>query len=190
LDVLLSSIHATACQKKSVPFLEKIDYAGISILITASALPITIYGFYCQPWVATIYATLSSIFGIGTFVLSMSNGFHSDKLRPYKGVLYFLMGVFAAVPALHLWFNELLFAGNTLPVHNSSQFYWGTGAAYGTGLFLYVKRIPEKYVPGKVNNCGHSHNFWHIATLIGLALTYFGVFENYYTRVAHACPAF
>jgi adiponectin receptor len=182
--------HSCNCMPEGISkLLRRIDYAGISILITGSVFPITVYGFYCQPWIAAGYLTLLSVLALGVFGLSLGDKFHSDEYRKFKGILYISMGISAAVPALHLWFNELLFGGNTLPVNNSAAYYWGTGACYAAGLALYVKRIPERFVPGKVNNCGHSHNFWHMFTLIALALNYMGVFENYYTRVAHACPA-
>jgi len=181
--------HSCNCMpEKLSKLLRRIDYAGISILVTGSIFPITVYGFYCQPWIAAIYLGIGSVLSTGVFFISLGDKFHSEEYRKYKGLLYIALAFISAIPPLHLWANELLFGGNTLPVHNTAGYYWGLGFCYIAGITLYVKRIPEKFVPGKVNNCGHSHNFWHIFTLIAMALNYFGAFENYYTRLTHACP--
>jgi len=176
-------------QENVSKLLRRIDYAGISILITGSTFPITVYGFYCQPWIAFGYLSVLSALAILVFFISLGDKFHSDSFRAFKGILYVSLAISAALPPLHLWANELLLGGNTLPVNNTALYYWGLGGCYLIGIFLYVKRVPERFIPGKVNNCGHSHNFWHIFTLIAMALNYIGAFENYYTRLTHSCPA-
>lgn len=40
-----------------------------------------------------------------------------------------------------------------LPFVTSMPYYLAMGACYLAGLTLYINRIPEKFVPGKVDNC-------------------------------------
>lgn len=53
----------------------------------------------------------------------------------------------------------------------------------GIAFLIYVTRIPERWLAGKVDFFGHSHNWWHIFVLI--ALYYWhntGKFECDHTR--------
>ena len=53
------------------------------------------------------------------------------------------------------------------------------GAAYLTGVYIYVAQCPERNHPGKYNNCGHSHQIWHGLVLLGIFFTYLGALKNF-----------
>jgi len=180
--------HSCNCMQENVSkILRRIDYSGISILISGSVFPVAAYGFYCTPWIAFAYLSVLTTLSMIVFFLSLGEKFHSDSFRKWKGLIYGSLGITAATPGIHLLISDLL-GGDILAVVATSPYYFAMGGCYLTGLFLYTKRIPERYVPGKVNNCGHSHNFWHIFTLIAVTLTYIGSFEVYYSRVEASCP--
>jgi adiponectin receptor len=186
-----SSVYHLACcmnPRVSAIFM-RWDYAGISVLITGSCFPALVYGFYCQPTTATIYLTILSVTSLVVFVISLGDAIHTDKYRKWKGIMYGSLGVGSAAPVLHLIYNETLIGPGTdyLPFASSMAYYVAMGACYLVGLYLYINRLPEKFIPGKLDNCGNSHNLWHTLILVAIFFHYFGMFENYYTRMEISC---
>ena len=41
------------------------------------------------------------------------------------------------------------------------------GLFYGLGALVYATRIPERWMPGKFNIAGHSHQFFHVVVEAG-----------------------
>jgi adiponectin receptor len=63
-----SVFHLAYCMSPRVnTIVMRLDYAGISVLITGSCFPPFVYGFYCQPTTATFYLTLLSVCSIAVF---------------------------------------------------------------------------------------------------------------------------
>jgi adiponectin receptor len=60
--------------------------------------------------------------------------------------------------------------------------YLGMGASYLLGLTIYAVRCPERYRPGHYDICGHSHQIWHLAVVVGIVLAYIATIINYYQR--------
>jgi len=62
-------------------------------------------------------------------------------------------------------------------------------ASYLGGVYIYVKRCPERNNPGNFNTCGHSHNIWHTFVLFGIFFTYLAAIELFEMRKVSVCPA-
>lgn len=56
---------------------------------------------------------------------------------------------------------------DNLPFVASMPYYLAMGACYLGGLFLYTTRIPEKFIPGKVDNCV-KYLSWKFQLIFGL----------------------
>jgi len=83
----------------------RLDYAGVSILITGSAFPAFVYGFYCQFIYAKIYLTLIGTTSLIVFFVSLGDKIHSEPYRGLKSIMYGSLGVFAGLPMLHILYN-------------------------------------------------------------------------------------
>jgi len=185
-----SIFHLACCMSHKVSsVLNRLDFAGISILITGSCFPPMVYGFYCQPFYAILYLSILSIVSLFVFFVMIGNTIHQEKYRHYKGWIWAGNGIFGAFPAIHLVYNELHIVpgSDDLPLLSSVPYYLAMGACYLVGVFIYTTRMPEKFIPGKVDNCGHSHNIWHVFVLLAIVMHYFASFENYYTRMETVC---
>jgi adiponectin receptor len=71
--------------------------------------------------------------------------------------MYASLGIFAAIPLIHLIYNEIFQKNDTFSVANSVPYYLLMGICYLGGLYIYAKRCPEKYRPGHYDICGASH---------------------------------
>jgi adiponectin receptor len=64
------------------------------------------------------------------------------------------------------------------------------GALYLVGALLYGYRVPERFVPGRLDLAVNSHNIFHVCVWAACVVHYRALFEAYAWRVAHtACPA-
>ena len=69
--------------------------------------------------------------------------------------------------------------------------YWELGGiSYISGALMYIRRIPEKFFPGKFDLFGASHQIFHCLVVVGVVLHYLGSLDSYYYRAENACPRF
>jgi adiponectin receptor len=62
------------------------------------------------------------------------------------------------------------------------------GGIYLLGLLIYTIQCPERYIAGKFDYCGASHQIWHLLVLLALYITYELNWDLYYERRMHPCP--
>ncbi|EGR33039.1 hypothetical protein IMG5_063250 [Ichthyophthirius multifiliis] len=166
----------------------RMDYAGVSLLISGSTFPIFYYGFFCNQILAYFYMTIVGVASLIVFVVSLQDFIHTPKYWIVKSVMYASLGIFAAVPMLHLCIYEYMGHSNdSFLIINSVPYYLLMGVCYLGGLTIYAKRCPEKYKPGQYDICGASHQLWHISILFAILFTYIGALINFYTRKMSIC---
>jgi adiponectin receptor len=84
----------------------RVDYAGISLLILGSSFPPFYYGFYCDPIIRYLYLFTVGSACLAVYIISIFDFIHTDKWRRVKGYMYGSLGLFAGVPAFHLYLRE------------------------------------------------------------------------------------
>jgi adiponectin receptor len=84
----------------------RLDYAGISLLISGSTFPPFVYGFYCQPKYYILYLSLIGSACLLVFFVSLSDKIHSFEYRKVKSIMYGSLGIFAGGPIFHLVIME------------------------------------------------------------------------------------
>jgi adiponectin receptor len=84
----------------------RVDYAGISLLVLGSTFPPFYYGFYCDPLIRNGYMLFIGTACFTVYVISIFDFIHTEKWRRVKGVMYASLGLFAGVPAVHLYIRE------------------------------------------------------------------------------------
>ena len=165
--------------------LSRLDYAGISLLIAGSCFPPYFYFFNCEPFLCYAYLTFISVFAISVFLFSLTPGFHTPQRRTLRGSLFLSLGISAGIPIMHL----MLFRSSIKGFESSPRLmFWVIGgAAYIIGALIYIKRIPEKFYPGKFDIFGSSHQFFHLFVVVGVITHYIGSLDAYFYRVENQC---
>jgi adiponectin receptor len=140
--LLCSAIyHAFCCiSDRANQILRRLDYAGISILITGSCFPVYVYGFYCQPIYSQIYLAIIGFVSLIVFFVSLTEKIHEPEYNTAKSIMYGVLGVFAGIPGLHLSYLNRTATGindnlNFLP---STPYYLTMGISYLGGLAIYA----------------------------------------------------
>ncbi|KAL1316121.1 hypothetical protein HN51_068366 [Arachis hypogaea] len=163
--LLASSVcHLLSCHSERISYIMlRLDYAGIAALISTSFYPPVYYSFMCYPFFCNLYLGFITILGIATILVSLLPVFQSPEFRTIRASLFFGMGLSGAGPILHKLY---LFWGEP-EVFHTTGYELLMGAFYGIGALIYATRIPERWMPGKFDIAGHSHQLFHIFVVAG-----------------------
>ncbi|CAI8589002.1 unnamed protein product [Vicia faba] len=141
----------------------RLDYAGIAALISTSFFPPVYYSFMCYPFFCNLYLGFITILGIATILVSLLPVFQTPEFRTIRASLFLGMGLSGAGPILHKLF---LFWGEP-EVFYTTGYEILMGSFYGLGALVYATRIPERWMPGKFDIAGHSHQLFHVLVVAG-----------------------
>ncbi|XP_064958651.1 heptahelical transmembrane protein ADIPOR3-like [Musa acuminata AAA Group] len=163
--LLSSSIcHLLSCHSRRIAYIMlRLDYAGIAALISTSFYPPVYYSFMCNPFFCNIYLSFITILGIATIAVSLLPVFQNPEYRSIRAGLFFGMGISGVVPVLH----KLVVFWHRPEALYTTGYEILMGLLYGLGALVYATRIPERWMPGKFDIAGHSHQLFHVLVVAG-----------------------
>ena len=166
--------------EKYMNILNRFDYGGISLLISGSCYPPYYYFFYYSALFKYLYLILITVFGVGTFLYSLTDDFNKPQRRCLRGTLFLIFGLCTGVPILHMaFFGKYIEGyGDDITLLN---WYLG-GISYIIGALFYIMRFPEKKFPGKFDFFGASHQIFHVLVFFGALFHFMGSLEAYNYR--------
>ncbi|KAL7608630.1 hypothetical protein Lser_V15G12654 [Lactuca serriola] len=163
---LLSSslCHLLCCHSKRLSYIMlRLDYAGIAALISTSFYPPVYYAFMCHPFFCNLYLGFITLLGIATIMVSLLPVFDRPEYRNIRTGLFLGMGLSGAGPIFH----KLVWFWNQPEAVYTTGYEILMGTFYGIGSLLYATRIPERWMPGKFDIVGNSHNLFHVLVVAG-----------------------
>lgn len=86
---------------KVCKILNRLDLAGISILIYGSSIAALFYIFYCQKGWFWVYFTLLTVASTSIFGISMMDWFYLNKYKPLRTYVYIILGLFSGISLVH-----------------------------------------------------------------------------------------
>jgi adiponectin receptor len=155
---------------KIVIFLVRCDFIGIILFIGATFNANTYYNFKCD---STYYVYTSAFVVTFTCVLItiFIPAFERSHFRPFRGMLFFSFGLQLVAPVAH---RAIL----TGALSTQAHFYFICETiSFATGVYLYIKRIPERYKAGKFDIWFNSHQLLHSFVVLGAFLHYLALRE-------------
>ncbi|KAL0332353.1 UNVERIFIED_CONTAM: Heptahelical transmembrane protein 4 [Sesamum calycinum] len=159
-----SACHLLSCHSERVSYIMlRLDYAGIAALISTSFYPPVYYSFMCYPVFCGLYMGFITLLGVGTIAASLIPVFQSPEYRNFRASLFFGMGISGVAPILH---KLILFWHQPEALHTTGYEVL-MGAFYGIGALVYAMRVPERWMPGKFDLAGHSHQLFHVLVVAG-----------------------
>lgn len=159
-----STCHLLSCHSERMSYIMlRLDYAGIAALISSSFYPPVYYSFMCHPFFCNLYLSLITLLGIATIIVSLLPVFQNPEYRSFRAAMFFTMGVSGAGPILH---KLVLYHDRPEAVH-TTRYEVLMGALYGIGALVYALRVPERWMPGKFDIAGHSHQLFHVLVVAG-----------------------
>jgi len=142
--------HSIRCSTEQEAFLDRLDYAGIFLLIAGTYTPICLVNLR-GPWGWSLFAAEWSLAIAGICVVFIRR-WHNTRVRV---LIYLLMGwlVLIAVPIVVA----------KLPMGGVAWLIAG-GVVYSLGAIVYLSNRPNLW-PGRF----HAHDLWHSMVLVGSA---------------------
>jgi len=189
--LLCSCIMHTMNSISHLTLLERyacIDYTGISLLVGASIMTLEYTAFYCEPTSRWAYMTLTAVLSVGGVYLPWNPTFNRNDLAWLRVSFYVLLAMTSFFPFGQLIVNHGL--------EYTASFYTPAIPSmliYFVGAVVYAARVPERWLPGKFDYLGASHNIWHVAVLCGIVAHYFAMqemFSQAHVRSQAHCPGF
>ena len=146
----------------------RLDYSGIAILIMGSCVPAFYYCFYCKLVSQVVHISLITILGLACVTFSLWNQFSLPKYRFLRFAVFVLLGLYGVVPTIQVWIQE----GVT---NDNYPALLGLGVMaflYLAGAWVYVLRIPERFVPGWFDVWASSHQLFHVCVVAAALVHY------------------
>jgi len=161
--------HTLYCHSVQMSKLfSKLDYCGIAILILGSFVPYLYYGFYCDKTHMMFYILSMVVLSVSCIVLCMWEKFADPSYRPLRTVTFIGLGLSGIVPFCHIALDH--------GIERGTLYYIVVVAAlYIAGALIYAFRVPERFLPGKVDIVGHSHQIFHVMVVLAAIVHYNGI---------------
>jgi len=161
------------------------DLAGIGASITATYISGIYYAFFCQPfWCKFYLATVGLIILAGVLFRKYLN--REENL--IQRLVYFVtFAVYGAVPAVHWVGISGGFDSDIVKI-----FFPRIVIMYcilGLAFLVYIGKFPERFLPGKFDILGSSHQWWHVLIFLCLAYWHNTGFAFAEFRLANQCSA-
>ncbi|KAM3421498.1 hypothetical protein BST61_g1890 [Cercospora zeina] len=166
------SNHSAPVQK----FGNRLDYMGIIFLIWGSFIPSIYYGFAREEALRKLYWSMITTIGAGTFIVVMHPKFRSSDWRPFRAVMFIMMGLSAVVPVLH---GLKLYGLEQMQRQIGLSWLVLQGALYIIGAVIYAARVPERWKPGQFDLLGSSHQIFHVMVLLAAAAHLSGLLKAF-----------
>ncbi|MQL74828.1 hypothetical protein Taro_007199 [Colocasia esculenta] len=164
--------HLLACHSRRFNyFFWSLDYAGISFMIVTSFFPPIYYAFFCQPYSRFLYLSTISLLGLLSIAALLSPALNAPHLRKLRACLFLAMGFSGVVPAAH----AVALNWEHRACHVAVALELAMAAAYASGAWVYVNRVPERWRPGAFDLAGHSHQIFHVFVVVGALVHYAAV---------------
>ncbi|EPS69882.1 hypothetical protein M569_04878, partial [Genlisea aurea] len=179
-----STCHLFSCHSERLSYIMlRLDYAGIAALISTSFYPPVYYSFMCYPVFCNLYMGFITLLGVCTFVASLLPVFQTPEYRKVRAALFFAMGGSGVAPILH----KLILFWNQPEALHTTGYEVLMGSFYGVGALVYAMRVPERWMPGKFDIAGHSHQVFHVLVVAGAYAHYRAGLVYLRWRDLHGC---
>ncbi|KAK8923530.1 hypothetical protein KSP39_PZI019744 [Platanthera zijinensis] len=182
--LMSSACHLLSCHSARTSYVMlRLDFAGISGLIVSSFYPLVYYTFACHPFFRNVYLCSITVFGLATIVISLVPVFDSPQFRPVRAVLFACMAASGIVPIAH----KMLAFGHRPEAVLTTGYEAVMAMFYGLGVVVYALRVPERWLPGKFDLAGHSHQLFHVLVVAGAYTHYLASVVYLGWREAEGC---
>jgi len=164
--------------------LRTMDFGGIAANILGSSWPVAYFTFYCHSRTLFVYVILFSIITPLLMIMPFVPFFH--KHNHMRTFLYTITAGFPAIAYLHhIWIYGP--SSEFIPVMFHPVFI--AYLFFGSGMILYVTRIPERFWPGAFDLLGTSHQIWHILVVLGQWILFSGIKQAAIWRYNTPCSS-
>ena len=162
--------HTVSNHSEDVAHLfSRLDYSGITALITGSCIPCYYYVFYCESFSRYLHIVMLILLCFLCLSICLVKKFSTPEFRVMRVVLFIAFGFYSFIPGLQIVLQDgFAYANAAYPLSSLLQM----ASVYVSGAGLYAARIPERFFPGKFDIWASSHQLFHICVIIAAYIHY------------------
>lgn len=114
--IAVKTLSTTSTNASSV---HRLDYLGITLLITGSLLSAFYFLFHCNAKLQTFYLSFVFLFSLMTSAVCLFERFSDPAYRTVRAIMFLLFGCSGVLPVLHFIYLR------TLAVFENPSLKWG-----------------------------------------------------------------
>jgi len=162
--------HLLHCQsRRAYVVFWAVDYISICVCVLAMSIVFGRFTFYCLPQQQVFFNI--SVCGLFLSTIVSVVFVSSAAIRTGSFILFVLFA--NGVPFVYQLTTRVA-GGASEDIPNEYLMWWCLNSALvSMGLLIKATSIPERFFPGKLDNWGASHQWWHLFVTSGNVLTYF-----------------
>lgn len=162
--------HTVSNHSEDVAHLfSRLDYSGITALITGSCIPCYYYSFYCASFSRYLHIIILILLCFGCLSICLLKKFAKPEFRVMRAVLFIVFGSYSFIPGVQIILQDgFAYANAAYSLSGLLQM----ASLYISGAGLYAARIPERFFPGKFDIWASSHQLFHICVVIATYIHY------------------
>lgn len=142
----------------------RLDYAGIILLIASSLIGIIHYSLIDHPIPKNCFIFITSTIGICALFCTWHPQFRSPEWRPIRTSTFVIFAFSGLIPIMYGFY---IFEFHEAVNRAGLKFVLFEALSYLTGASIYAFRLPERWIPGKVDMVGNSHQIFHTLVVLG-----------------------
>lgn len=159
-------------------FSNKLDHLGIVFVMWGSGLSCAHFALRCaSSTVRVLHFSSISLTAGSCACITLRPDFRRPDCRIGRLLTYCFLGASLFLPLLQAWLA--LKSLNKLDRIAGLWSFLGLATVNFAGGALYVARVPERWLPGKLDLLGHSHNWMHILVILGAHIRLQGLLGLY-----------
>lgn len=147
----------------------RLDYSGITALITGSCIPCYYFSFYCASFSRYLHIIILIVLCFLCLSICLLKKFAKPEFRVMRATLFIVFGSYSFIPGLQIVLQDGFTYANAAYSFSSML---QMASVYVSGAGLYAARIPERFFPGKFDIWASSHQLFHICVLIAAYIHY------------------
>ncbi|CAH1098795.1 unnamed protein product [Psylliodes chrysocephalus] len=159
------------------------DLFGIALSLLAIYTSGIYYAFWCDRDWQMFYTTTV------TLIFALAMAMHIPELNidaNVKTLVFVAWGLYGVIPTVHWTVKNGGFENPLVAILLPRVL--GMYAISGGAFIIYITKIPERFLAGKFDFIGHSHQWWHIFVVMALYYWHNSGLIYIEYRLNHACP--
>ncbi|CCK72579.1 hemolysin III family protein KNAG_0K02160 [Huiozyma naganishii CBS 8797] len=155
----------------------RMDYMGIILLIACSTIPMIYFGYFDYMGHCLLFTAVTVALGVAcSGVVLFNKQFNSSSFKLVRAA-FFIAFAFNGLIPMATGFVKFGIPGVLDRI--SLKYVWFEAVFYIAGAMLYGFRVPEIWIPGKVDLWGNSHQMFHVMVVFGSLCHLKAVLESY-----------
>ena len=145
----------------------RLDFIGIALVIGGSYIPPLNFAFKdCLPTEGLVYTVVVSVLTVAAAILIAAvPGERHSEYKCLRIVVFMSLALFGVIPLTHGFF---VFGSKEDLLISFSLRVFVMYLLFGTSVVFYATRIPERLFPKVFDVVGHSHQWFHVFSFLGI----------------------